>query len=240
MKKSSLVISLAVGLLVVAVIFIALLPAIVTSDTMKPFVIQKINQQLPGDLQLKSWSAGWFGGIEAQGIAYDNPADGVLAKVSGIKSEKGLLGLIVAGGNLGTVDISDPAVVFIISDTADAEDSDAIPPSTPRPGDAPFEKKDAFIPGLYGTLNITNGTISTAGADGGQKVVARNLDLMVDAPGPKNRITYRFSMESGDGSGHASGKGSLVPAADDPLDMQKSNRVPTSASIIGSLKTRLP
>ena len=72
MKKSSIVISLAVGLLVVAVIFIALLPAIMTSDMMKPFVIQKINQRLPGDLQLESWSAGWFGGIEAQGIAYDN------------------------------------------------------------------------------------------------------------------------------------------------------------------------
>ena len=221
MKKSSLVISLAVGLLAVATIFIALLPAIMTSDMMKPFVIQKINQRLPGDLQLESWSAGWFGSIEVQGIAYDNAPDGMRARVSGIKSEKGLLGLMLAGGKLGRVDINDPAVVFIISGKADAKDTDAIPPSTPRPDDSPFEKKDAFIPGFYGTLHITNGTISTAGATGSQKVVAKNLDLTVDAPGPKNPITYLFSTESGDSSGHASGKGSLVLATDDPVDIQK-------------------
>jgi len=221
MKKSSIVISLAVGLLVVAVIFIALLPAIMTSDMMKPFVIQKINARLPGDLQLETWSAGWFGGIEAQGIAYDNQPDGVRARVSGIKSEKGLLSLILAGGKLGAVDISDPAVVFIISGKADAKDTDATPPSAPRPKDLPSEKNDAFIPGFYGTLHITNGTISTAGATGSQKVVAKNLDLTVDAPGPKSPITYLFSAESGDSSGHASGKGSLVPATDDPVDMQK-------------------
>jgi len=34
-------------------------------------------------------------------------------------------------------------------------------------------------------------------------------------------ITYRFSTESGDSSGRASGEGSLVLPADDPLNMQK-------------------
>ena len=59
MKKSSVVLSLTAGLLVVALIIIALLPAIVSSDRMKPFVIRKVNQQLPGQLQLESWSVSW-------------------------------------------------------------------------------------------------------------------------------------------------------------------------------------
>ena len=53
MKKSRIVLCLAGGLLVVALIFIALLPAIVSSDMMKPFVIKQVNQQLPGQLQVE-------------------------------------------------------------------------------------------------------------------------------------------------------------------------------------------
>ena len=44
---------------------------------------------------------------------------------------------------------------------------------------------------------------------------------MLDAPGPDNPITYRFSAESGDSSGQASGEGAMVLAADDPLNLQK-------------------
>lgn len=221
MKKSSKVISLITGLLVVAMILIALLPAIVSSNMMKPFVVKIINQKLPGQLQLDSWSAGWFGGIEVQGIVYDDQADGFFARVPEIKTEKGFLGLIMAGSKLGKVDISDPAIVFFLLDKADARDSDQSPSDAPAPDSGPSEKEDRFTPAFYGNLNITNASISTAGPDGNEKVVARNLDLTLDAPGPGIPISYRFSTVSGDGSGRASGDGSLALAADDPLNMQK-------------------
>ncbi len=221
MKKSSFVLSLTAGLLVVKLTIIALLPAIVSSDMMKPFVIQKVNQQLPGQLQLESWSISWLGGIDGQGIVYDNRTDGLLVQVSEIKTEKGLLGLIMAWGELGAVEIVDPAVVFYLSDKTEAQDSQKTPPATGSPESIPSGKKDAFIPVFYGKLKITNGSILTATADGNEKVVVKNLDLILDAPDPQTPITYRFSTESGDSSGRASGEGSLVLAADDPLNMQK-------------------
>ena len=221
MKKSSVVLSVSAGLLVVALIIIALLPAIVSSDMMKPFMIQKVNQQLPGQLQLESWSASWFGGIESLGIVYDNRADGLLAQVSAIKTEKGLLGLILAGGKLGAVEIIDPAVVFYLSDKAEAWDPQKTPPATPSPESIPAGKEDTLIPAFYGKLKITNGSILTATADGNEKIVAKNLDLILEAPDPQTPITYRFSTESSDSSGRASGEGSLALAADDPLNMQK-------------------
>ncbi|MBW2582838.1 MAG: hypothetical protein JRE36_04500, partial [Deltaproteobacteria bacterium] len=221
MKKSSVVLSLTAGLLVVALIIIALLPAIVSSDRMKPFVIRKVNQQLPGQLQLESWSVSWFGGVEGQGIIYDNRPDGLLVQVSEIKTEKGLLGLIMADGELGAVEIINPAVVFYLSDMTGARDSQKTPPVTPSPESIPSAKEDAFIPVFYGKLKITNGSILTARADGNEKLVVKNLDLILDAPGPQTPITYHFSTESGDGSGRASGEGTLVLDADDPLNTQK-------------------
>ena len=221
MKKSRVVLSLAAGLLVAVLIIIALLPSIVSSDMMKPLVIRTVNRQLPGQLQLESWSVSWFGGIEGQGIVYDNQTDGFLAQVSEIKTEKGLLGLIVAGGELGSVEIVDPAVVFFLSDKTNVQGSHETPPPTPTPDSIPAEKDEALIPVYYGNFNITNGSILTATADGNETVVAKNLNLTLNAPGPKTPITYRFSTESGDSSGRASGEGALVPAAGEPLNMQK-------------------
>jgi len=221
MKKSSMVLSLTAGLLVVALIIIALLPAIVSSDRVKPFVIRKVNQQLPGQLQLESWSVSWFGGVKGQGIVYDNRPDGLLVQVSELKTEKGLLGLIMAGGELGAVEIIDPAVVFYLSDMTEARDSQKTPPTTPSPESIHSAKEDAFIPVFYGKLKITNGSILTARADGNEKVIVKNLDLIIDAPDPQTQITYRFSTESGDGSGRASSQGTLVLDADDPLNTQK-------------------
>ena len=203
------------------IIILGLLPAIVSSDMMKPFVIQKANQNLPGQLQLESWSVSWFGGIEGQGIAYDDRAGGIFAQVSEIKTENGLLGLIMSGGSPGMVDIRDPAVVFVIEDKPE----DQIFQKSPKPGtgpeSAPSDSGKVRIPAYYGSLNITNGSILTATADGKETVVAKNLNLKLDAPGPDIPITYRFSAESGDNSGTASGEGALVLAADDPLNVQK-------------------
>ena len=221
MKKSRIALGLAGGLLVTALITIALLPTIVSSDMMKPYVIKQVNQQLPGHLQLESWSVSWFGGIEGQGLVYDNQTDGLLAQVAEIRTEKGLWGLMVAGGELGSVEIVDPTMVFFLSDKTNAQGSPKTPSPSPTPDSTPAEKNGAFIPVYYGKFTITNGSILTAAADGNETVVAKNLNLMLNAPGPNAPITYRFSTESGEINGRASGEGSLVLAADDPLNIQK-------------------
>ena len=221
MKKSKIVLCLTAGLAVVVLIIIALLPSILSSDMMKPFVIGKANQQLPGQLQLESWSVSWFGSIQGQGIVYDSQTEGFLAQVYEIKTDKGLLGMIFNGGVLGPVEIVDPTVVVFLPDKSTLAGNAETPHPTPAPDSTPAPKGDALIPLYYGKLNITNGTIMTADDDGNETVIARNLDLILDAPGPNSPITYRFSTESGDSTGRASGEGSLVLATDGSLDMQK-------------------
>ena len=221
MKKSKIVLSLVACLVVIVLIIIALLPSFLSSDMMKPFVIRKANQQLSGQLQLESWSLSWLGGIQGQGIVYDSQAEGFLAQVSEIRAEKGLLGMIFNRGELGAVEIVAPRVVFFLPENSSLRDSPRDPSPTPTPDSLPAPKDDALIPVYYGKLNLTNGTILTAAADGSETVIAKSLDLTLDAPGSGSPITYRFSTESGDNTGRASGEGTLVLAADDPLDMQK-------------------
>ncbi len=221
MKKSKIVIGLAAGLVVLVLIIMALLPSILSSEMMKPFVVRKANQQLSGQLQLESWSVSWFGGMHGQGIVYDSQTEGFLAQVSEIKAEKGLLGMIFNGGELGAIEIVDPTVVLFLPEKSTLRESPQTASSTPAPDSMRPPGDDVFIPIYYGKLNITNGTILTAAADGSETVIAKRLNLTLDAPGRNSPITYRFSTESGDSSGSAGGEGSLVLMADEALDMQK-------------------
>jgi hypothetical protein len=78
MKKTGIILSILVGLLLVVLIVTALLPRIVSSDLMKPYVMQMVNQQIPGKLQVKAWSLSWFGNIAGQEIVYDNRREDLL------------------------------------------------------------------------------------------------------------------------------------------------------------------
>ena len=220
MKKTHVFIGILASLLLVAIIIVALLPGMVSSNMMKPFVLQQINQRLPGQLQLEAWSFGWFSGIEGKGIIYDNRQDDLLVKVAGFRTGKGLFGLITDMDNLGTVEITEPAVyVYLAEKTTDQKPDTPAP--EPEPKGTPEETGKMALPAVYGQLLISGGSIYTVQEEQGEKTVAQDLNLVLDASGPKNPLTYRFSTDSGDKSGRASGEGTLAFSPDDPLNIEK-------------------
>ncbi|MGD8263384.1 MAG: hypothetical protein PVJ22_13560, partial [Desulfobacterales bacterium] len=151
MKKTHIVIGILASLFLVAIIIVALLPGMVSSNMMKPFVLQQINQRVPGQLQLEAWSLGWFSGIEGKGIIYDNRQDDLLVKVAGLKTSKGLFGLITKMDNLGTVEITDPAVYVHLAEKIADQKPDR-PAPEPQPKGIPEETGKAALPAFYGQL----------------------------------------------------------------------------------------
>jgi translocation and assembly module TamB len=172
-------------------------------------------------LEVAEWSLGWFDGIKGSGIVYDNRGDDLLVRAVELKSDGGLIDLILSRGKLGTVDILDPAVVFYITDKPQPRGADETAAPAPTPAAEPPEKAKVTVPAVYGRFVIKGGSLRTVRGAGNEKVVAKDLDLMLDASGPENPLTYRFSVESGDNSGRASGEGTLVLSADDPLNVHK-------------------
>jgi hypothetical protein len=224
MKKTALILSILGGFLLLVLIIIALLPAIISSDMMKPWVMQTVNQQIPGQIEVKAWSLRWLGNIEIEELAYDNRQDNLLARIAKLKTSSGLLDLILGGGNLGTVDVFDPSVVIHITQkTESPKPADkSHRGKTPQPTETkPSAVRKTGLPVYYGQIRITNGLLRAVTAGGDEKVIAKNLDAVLGAPGPQNPLTYQFSVKSGDQSGQANGKGTLTLAADDPLNIQK-------------------
>ncbi|MCP5105776.1 MAG: hypothetical protein GY950_20480, partial [bacterium] len=147
--------------------------------------------------------------------------DDRLVKIAEVKIHQGLLGLIMARGKLGTIEVTDPAVVFYISDKTRSQVPEKPEAPAPSPETTPAEHEKIAIPVFYGQFKIKGGSIRTVTGDGREKAVAKKLNVVLDAAGPENPITYHFSVESGDNSGRASAEGTLALSSDDPLNMQK-------------------
>ena len=220
MKKKGIVLGILVALFLVVLTVVALLPGIISSNVMKPYVMQQINQRLPGELQINSWSLRWFGNIEGQGIIYDNRENDLLVKVAGFKTSKGLFQLITTSNQLGTVEVTAPAVYVYLPDKIKEQSPPETKLPTP-PTEPPAQKGQMAIPGFLGQILITDGSLHTVSANQEEKEVVKGLNLAVDAAGAKNPISYRFSATAGDNGGRVSGEGSLAFSPDDPLNMEK-------------------
>lgn len=220
MKKIGILISIT-GILAALLILIAMLPAIVSSDTIRPHVLQMVNQRIPGQLQIEAWSLQWFGKIQIRGIVYDDRQNNLRARIADLNSSRGLFDLLLRSDDLGTVEVIEPHVVyFVAAQTQPSESKDDRPAPQPPAAEPPGEP-GAGIPAIFGQLKIVNGSITAVSLDGDEIPVAKDLQVDLSAPGAEDPLTYRFDVNSGDSSGRITGEGILTFAPDDPLNIQR-------------------
>ncbi len=214
MKTKSIVLGVAVAVFFVIFAGLVFLPAILSSDTLKPRLLQAVNQHLPGQLQVEKWKFKWFSGINARGITYDHRQENLLVTVAELKGYRGLVQLLINTGNLGGFEVVKPHVVFYLSDKTTSDSSQTIE-STQQAG----------LPAFSGILKITDGSIVTVKPDQSQQVVVKDLDLFVDISDIQQPIAYRVFLTSGDTVGRLAGEGTITLSRDDPLNLNaiKSN-----------------
>jgi hypothetical protein len=221
MKKRIVFIGIPVALLAITITLLALAPTILSGNRAKNRIVSMVNQHLPGQLQIKEWSLGWFSEIQIDGITYENRDEGLRAKVAEMRSSRNLIRLISAYYKLGNIEVIDPVVYLDLAAEAERPETETEPVSkVPAP-----PKKDAPVtagglPPFSGRLRITNGTLHTVTAQGQNKVIAKDLSLVLDAAGREKPLKFRMLIKSGDGSGHIAGEGSLILSSDDPSNLE--------------------
>ena len=208
MKKKTLLLASAIVTFFIVFAGLVFLPAILSSDLLKPRILQSINQRLPGKLQVAQWRFKWFSGIEAKGIIYDDQEQNLFVEVDELKGYRGLFQLMANASNLGGIEIIRLQLLFYLSDKQ---------PSAPSKKDASTQA--AGLPALAGILKITDGAIRTANLKGVEKTVVKDLDLFLDITDIEKPITYRVLLTAGDAVGRFTGEGTLILSADNPLDM---------------------
>ena len=208
MKTKSALIGTLVTLFFVIFAGLVFLPAVLSSDLLKPRILQEVNQHLAGQLQVSQWKFKWFSGIEAKGITYDHRRQNFFLEVAELKGYRGLVHLIADPGNLGAVEVLKPDVLFYLSDQKQPESPKGNEPST-----------TSGLPAFAGMLKITDGSIRTVKASQNEKPVVKDLDLYLNISDLKEPIKYRLFMTSGDTTGRFSGEGTITLSPDDPLNL---------------------
>jgi len=220
MNKKIVFIGIPVALLAITITLLALAPTILSGNWAKNRIVSMVNQHLTGQLQVKDWSLGWFSEIQIEGITYNNRVEGLRAEVAEIRSSRNLNGLISAYYKLGNVEVIDPVVYLDLAAKAERSETETEPVSkVPGPSKKGAPVSAGGFPPFSGRLRITNGTLHTVTAKGQNKVIAKDLNLVLDAAGRENPLKFRMLIKSGDGSGHIAGEGSLALPPDDPSNL---------------------
>jgi hypothetical protein len=210
MKIKPVLFGSAIALFFVIFAGLVFLPAVLSSDMLKPRLLQQINRHLPGQLQVEQWRFKWFSGIEANGITYEDRQQNLLVKIAALRGYRGLIQLIANPRNLGGIEVVEPEIVFFLQDKHRKEPSDRVASS-----------QASGPPVFSGVLKITDGSIRAATPDRVEKTVVRDLDLFLDISDIQKPIVYRVFLISGDRLGRFSGEGTMTLSANDPFNLSR-------------------
>jgi hypothetical protein len=209
MKTKPVLLWTVISLVFVIFVGLVFLPAILSSNLLKPRILESVNRHLPGQLQVAEWTFKWFSGIEAKGITYEHRQQNLFIEVAELKGYRGLVQLLADMGNLGGVEVVRPHLIFYLSDkqSAGVSHKTESPPS-------------GGLPAFSGILKIADGSIHTVNTAGVEKTVVKDLDLYLDISDIEKPITYQVFLISGDTVGTFAGEGTLTLSADNPLDLR--------------------
>jgi|GEM_PF-1907247 len=212
--------------LITLVIILAGLPTIVSTDTVKDQAIQAINKRIPGRLSIAQWSLHWFGGIQCEGLGYEDKNRGLSVQIDQIILSKGLMALIFNYRKPGRIEILNPHTVIQLPEkdktVGDTGSDEKLPPGKATspvgrtiPSDdmnKPSRKKVTpfTLPPIVADLKITGGDIVVVYSEKKEEVVAKDLILNINIDEPGKPLLYRLLARAGQGTGRISGQGSLV------------------------------
>lgn len=116
-KKKITIVLVSTGILLLGLF--ALLPTLLSSDRVLATVLSRINAQSgASSLKIANCDIGWLQGLVCSDVDYLDPERGLELKIDQVRGSQGLLALLAAPKNLGTLRVRQP-VVTITNQAAD-------------------------------------------------------------------------------------------------------------------------
>ncbi len=84
-------------ILLALLIFIAFLPTILSMSYFQPSLISQINSQIPGHIEVKNYSLGWFGGVEVEGFQLKDPEGNLVLEFENFQTDSSLISILLKG-----------------------------------------------------------------------------------------------------------------------------------------------
>ena len=237
-KKKSILWAALASVFVAALVLLSLLPTLLSTQWGGNKMKQVINDRLPGVLDFESLSLGWLSGIRGSAISYDNHQQGIVVKVAGLSTAKGLLALAVNHKDLGSIAVKTPVAYVYLQDKAEkagakTEDPSAQAPDVPAetgqdtagtfPGKPAERAGQLMLPPLNGDIALSDGALHVFYPDSSEVVLLKGLTLQTRFDGSGKRLEYQLGFQSGDSAGQVKGSGTITLPAGGSSTLEEIN-----------------
>lgn len=160
-KKRRKLLRIVLVLVVLVAVLIALTPTLLSTGPGTRWLVSFIGNQTPGELTVDDLSLSWLGGQRVDGVAYDDPAQGLRIEIESIDArDLGLLSLLRGNRRFGEVWLTETEVVYTASDSAD----DQVPDPAANDSKQPREPIKVSA-GFSGTLVFDQLTVKYVAQD---------------------------------------------------------------------------
>jgi len=242
MKKKYKFVSVLGILIIMAIAIIAALPRVVSSSGGKKFALKQINQRIPGELAVASWSLRWLGNMSIEHLTFNDINGQRLLDLSKASISRGLLNLIADHNNFGEISLIKPLISIIpsaqgssvnanVSGSTSAGSTTGV--RSTKEATAPKKKettasnkkvpaKEGFtMPSISGTISIENGAVQLSSSNAPSQTVVSDLAIEVTLAGLGKPISFKVNGAPGSPGSILAGSGSLTLPADGVLDVNK-------------------
>ncbi len=171
MKKKITIVLVSTGILLLGLF--ALLPTLLSSDRVLATVLSRINAQSgTSSLKIANCDIGWLQGPVCSDVDYQDPERGLELKINQVRGSRGLLALLAAPKNLGTLRVRQPVVTITdqAADTPSSPGTASSPPSDTESKEtkkirstAPDKTKPPFWDALVVSLVVEEGRVIVRG-----------------------------------------------------------------------------
>lgn len=216
MRKRYLFIAATVLLLV---LMVGLLPVFISSGWVKDQLVSQINSRISGTLTAAGCSIGWKRGLQCRRVVYDDAGRGIHVQIPKLSGSQGLLALIVAPMNQGTIRLDKPILVIpnpsltASEPSAAASEPDAsVAAQQPLSGSLPSSSESSPIwDKVIVQLLVDKGVVKIADGSSLGKKIARNVSL--DAGLASGSVHFEMGFAAGSGGGKTAASGFInLPA----------------------------
>lgn len=175
-----------VGIVAALLLLVALTPTIASLRPVRGLIIDKVNEQLAGELAVDSWSLGWLSGVQVEGVTLKDAAGRPAIQIERVVLPASVPALLGSTKRLGVIEIVGPKIDVVLEPDGSinlAKLTKPAPEAPPEPAPATDQGPQPLGLDVSGTLRVRDGSVTIREAAGGEPVVLHGLsvDVKIDS-----------------------------------------------------------
>jgi hypothetical protein len=261
-KKRHLWLKIIGGLVGLLVLLVLLLPTIASTGMVRSIVVEKVNDQLNGKLDIADWSFGWLSGARIDGVKVVDADGKQILQLKSLDAPISLMGaifghinlhkVVLDGLNFHAVREADGTLNFAQLAKPSSEEPSSAPPkevSPPEPAEksespnasASAPPRQTKLPNVSGEIVVTNctGTIDDVQAKTTAHLTSLEADVKIPDINQPIEDTFEAAIDNGKGAtGKISADGKVLVVKDnilltDPAQLIREADIDQKASLTG-------